>query len=365
MLKILEDLITSNDTSAWLTAVGVAVGLFLVLSLLKRLVVRGLSATGAKTRSDIHQLSSAVLAKTGRLFFFLVSLFTGAHFLTLGPEATRVLDVILGIGVVFQLGLWGSAAVNFWLTVLRQKRQGDAGSTATLGILGLALRVALWSIVLLLGLDNLGVDVTGLVAGLGISGIAIALAVQNILGDLLSSISIIMDKPFEVGDFVVVDQYLGSVEYIGLKTTRVRSLSGEQIIFSNSDLLQSRIRNYKRMSERRIVFTIVVKHDTPSETVEAIPGMLREAVEGRADTRFDRAHFKEFGESGLVFECVYYVLSPDYNRSMDLQQQINLTILRRLKKNNIVLAYPTRTIHVNTTPEPGAIATRRGARRLP
>jgi len=292
-------------------------------------------------------------------------LFAGAHFLSLGDQATRMLDVILVLGFLLQVGLWGSGAINFWLKVWRQKRHGDTAGNVSLGILGLALRLVLWSVVLLLGLDNLGVNVTGLVAGLGISGIAVALAVQNILGDLFSSISIILDKPFEIGDFVVVDQYQGSVEYIGWKSTRIRSLSGEQIIFSNSDLLRSRIRNYKRMSERRIAFTIVVTHDTPSETVEAIPEMLREAVEGRADTRFDRAHFKEFGESGLVFECVYYVLSPDYNRYMDLQQEINLTILRRLKKKAIVLAYPTRTIHVNTSPESGAIASRRGARRRP
>lgn len=363
MIKTIQDLIASNDLSVWAIAVGVAVGLFLVLSMAKRVAVRMLAAVAAKRSNEIASLTAAVLGKTGRLFFFVVALFAGGHFLSLGPQATSFLDAVLVLGFLFQLGLWGNAAVGFWLSALRQKRQADSGGIASLGLLGLALRLVLWSVVLLLGLDNLGVNVTGLVAGLGISGIAIALAVQNILGDLLSSISIILDKPFEIGDFVVVDQYLGSVEYIGWKTTRVRSLSGEQIIFSNSDLLKSRIRNYKRMAERRIAFTVGTTYDTPPEKVEAVPGMMREAVEGCADTRFDRAHFKEFGESALIFECVYYVLSPDYNRYMDIQQKVNLTILRRFARESVTLAFPTRTIHVNTMPEPAALVPRRGGRR--
>ena len=363
MIKTIENLIASNEVSVWLTAIGVAVGLYLLLSLAKRYVVRMAAAAAAPNSTEIKALIIAVLGKTGKLFFFLMSLFTGANFLSLGTQATRLLDAILVLGFLFQLGLWGNAAIAFWMSAFRLKRHGDAGGAASLGILGLALRLALWSVVLLIGLDNLGVNVTGLVAGLGISGIAIALAVQNILGDLFSSISIMLDKPFAIGDFVVVDQYQGTVEYIGWKTTRVRSLSGEQIIFSNSDLLKSRIRNYKRMEERRILFTVGTTYGTPPDKVEAVPGMLREAVEGRTGVRFDRAHFKEFGESGLIFECVYFVLSPDYNRYMDLQHEINVAILRRLQKERIELALPTRTILVNSDPKPSKPDLRPKAKR--
>lgn len=363
MIKIIEDVIASNELSVWLTAIGVAAALFFLVSLARRIVVRRLRAVAARTSNEIDDLVVAVLSKTGKLFFLLISLYTGAHFLSLGAQATRLLDTILVLGFLLQGGLWGSGAIAFWLTLLRSKREGDSGGIASIGILGLGLRVVLWSVVLLLGLDNLGVNITGLVAGLGISGIAVALAVQNILGDLFASLSIVLDKPFEIGDFIIVDQHLGSVEYIGWKSTRIRSLSGEQIVISNSDLLRSRIRNYKRMAERRVLFTVGTTYDTPSGKVEAVPGMLREAVEGQTDTRFDRAHFKEFGDSALIFECVYHVLTPDYNRYMDIQQEINLTLLRRFEKEKIEFAFPTRTVHVKTEQEPTWPVSRRGGRK--
>jgi small-conductance mechanosensitive channel len=207
-------------------------------------------------------------------------------------------------------------------------------------------RLAVWSLVLLLALDNLGFNITALLAGMGIGGIAVALAAQNILGDLFASLSIVLDKPFVVGDFIVVGEQLGTVEYIGLKTTRIRSLGGEQIVFSNTDLLGSRIRNYKRMQERRVVFGFGVVYQTPHEKLQTIPGMVREII-GKLDrARFDRAHFKEYGDSSLNFEVVYYVLSADYNVYMDIQQAINLELFRRFQEDGIDFAYPTRTLYV-------------------
>ena len=199
-------------------------------------------------------------------------------------------------------------------------------------------------------LDNLGFNITALVASLGIGGIAVALAVQNILGDIFASLSIALDKPFVIGDFIIVEDVLGTVEYIGLKTTRLRSLSGEQIVFSNVDLLKSRIRNYKRMFERRVVFTIGVVYQTAHATLERIPALVRSIVEQQPKTRFDRAHFKEYGDSALVFEVVYFVLDSDYNIYMDIQQAINLAIFRRFQVKGIEFAYPTRTLHVYPSP---------------
>jgi small-conductance mechanosensitive channel len=193
-------------------------------------------------------------------------------------------------------------------------------------------------------LDNLGVNVTALVTGLGVGGIAVALAVQNVLGDLFASLSIVLDKPFVLGDFVVVDDLLGSVEHIGLKTTRLRSLWGEQVVFSNSDLLKSRLRNFGRMAERRVSLDIGVTYQTPRAVLQAIPAIIREAIEEQVATRFDRSHFKGFGDSALTFESVYYVLSPDYNRYMDIQQAINLRIYERFESQGIGFAYPTQTV---------------------
>jgi small-conductance mechanosensitive channel len=195
-------------------------------------------------------------------------------------------------------------------------------------------------------LDNLGVNITGLVAGLGIGGIAVALALQNILGDLFASLSIVLDKPFVIGDFVVVDSLSGTIEHIGLKTTRIRSLRGEQLIFSNNDLLKSRIRNYKRMSERRIDFSFGVVYQTPLEKLKAIKKIVSDIIEKGEKTRFDRVHFKEYGDSSLNFEVVYFVTDPDYNIYMDVQEAINLEIFRCFAEEGIEFAYPTRTIFI-------------------
>jgi small-conductance mechanosensitive channel len=179
-----------------------------------------------------------------------------------------------------------------------------------------------------------------------VGSIAVALAIQNILADLFASLSIALDQPFVIGDFIIVDDYLGTVENIGLKTTRVRSLSGEQLVFANNDLLNSRIRNYKRMGERRVLFTFGVIYQTPIEQLEQISAWVKEIIQTHEQARFDRAHFKSFGDSALVFEVVYYVQSPDYNLYMDIQQAINLALMKRFEKNGIEFAYPTQTLFI-------------------
>jgi small-conductance mechanosensitive channel len=195
-------------------------------------------------------------------------------------------------------------------------------------VLGFAAKVVLWSVILLLALDNLGVDVTALVAGLGIGGVAVALALQNVLGDLLASLSIVFDKPFVIGDTITVDDLTGTVESIGLKTTRLRGASGEQLVLANGELLKSRIRNWQRMTERRVVLAFGVPHSTPAAAVERIPAMVRDLIEQQDLLRFDRAHFKGFGAAALDFEAVYWVLSPDHGAFMDRQQAVNLGLLR-------------------------------------
>jgi small-conductance mechanosensitive channel len=201
-------------------------------------------------------------------------------------------------------------------------------------------------VVVLFALDNVGIKVTALVAGLGVGGIAIALAVQNILGDLFASLSIVLDKPFVVGDFVILGEFMGNVEHVGLKTTRVRSLSGEQIVFSNNDLLSSRLRNFGRLRERRALFTLGVTYQTPREKLQKIPGMIKQAIESIEKTRFDRSHFKSYGAFSLDFETVYYVLGADYALYMDIQQKINLQIHEMFENEGIEFAYPTQTVFV-------------------
>jgi small-conductance mechanosensitive channel len=276
-----------------------------------------------------------------------MALVLGSQFLVSTPRVSTVLGHAVVIGLLIQLGLWGTSAMVAFLAQRRERQLAeDPGTVATMDILGFVLRVAIWSVILLLTLDNLGVNITALVAGLGVGGIAVALAAQNILGDLFASLSIVLDKPFAVGDFIILGEYMGSVEKVGLKTTRLRSLSGEQLIFSNADLLASRIRNYGRMFERRVVFSLGVTYQTTPEQLRRIPKIIREAIEANEQVRFDRAHFQKYGDFALIFEVVYYVLSREYNVHMDIQQEVNLTIYERFAAEGIEFAYPTQTVYV-------------------
>lgn len=213
------------------------------------------------------------------------------------------------------------------------------------------LRLLLWSVVLLAMLSNMGVNITAFVASLGVGGIAVALAAQTVLGDLFASVSIAMDKPFEVGDFVVFGGVAGTIEYVGIKTTRIRSLGGEQLVMSNTGLLKQTVSNYKRLRERRIVFSFGVTYDTTAEQAGEIPQIVKRVVEASDRLRFDRAHFKAFGDSSLDYEVVYIVKDPGYGVYMDEQQRINLALMRELAAINVGFAFPTRTVHVVQAPE--------------
>lgn len=203
-----------------------------------------------------------------------------------------------------------------------------------------------WVLALAFILDNFGVKVGTILAGLGVAGVAVGFAAQAILGDLFSYFAILFDRPFAIGDFIIIGDLMGTVEHIGLKTSRIRSLSGEQIIMPNSSLTNSRVKNYRRMVRRRVVFSFGVLYSTPSEKLEAIPVHMAQIIRDTPQATFDRAHFAKFGESSLDFEVVYYVESPDYNKYMDIQQHINLSLVRKCEQEGVEFAFPTRTIHM-------------------
>ena len=355
MTSLLERQYFGNSVETWLIALGIIVISFVVLKVLQVIVARRLATIAKTTITQLDDLVVDVIGKTKFIFVLVASLYAGTSVVVLPPALHRIIGVIFVLGLLLQVGFWGNALIGFWLNRMVKRRMAeDAASATTMSALGFLTRLILWSGVLLVGLDNVGVNITGLATGLGIGGIAVALAVQNVLGDLFASLSIVLDKPFVIGDFIIVDQYLGTVEYIGLKTTRVRSLSGEQVVFSNTDLLRSRIRNYKRMFERRVVFSIGIVYQTPAEKVEAVSAIIRKIIEQQKNARFDRAHFKTFGDSALEYEIVYYVTNSDFNVYMDIQQAINLEILRTFRREGIEFAYPTRTLFVEQsgkTPE--------------
>lgn len=347
-MNLLGQTYYGNTVLDWLTALGVVVATVLLLYLAKRIILSRLTAWSKKTETRLDDFAVDILAGTRFLFLLIIAFYFGSQYLELPPKPTRLITHFAVIALLVQVALWGNRGIALWLSdYLKRHRETDAASATTVSILGFIARVVLWSVLLLMILDNLGFNITTLVASLGIGGIAVALAVQNILGDIFASLSIAMDKPFVIGDFIIIDEIMGTVEYIGLKTTRLRSLSGEQIVLSNNDLLKSRIRNYKRMYERRVVFGFGVVYQTPHEKLKRIPAIAREIIEGLEKTRFDRAHFKEYGESSLNFEVVYFVKDPDYNVYMDIQQSINLAIFERFARDGIDFAYPTRTLFLH------------------
>lgn len=355
----LTDVLYGNEIRAWLIALGATVAALIVLRLVEQVLIVRLAKLTTMTSTILDDMLVQALRKTKLLYLVIVSIFVGAGFLTLDDRVRTILWKATVIATLIQSGIWISVALMVWLKSYRARQlEQDAASVMTMSALGFLARLVLWSIIVLLILDNLGIDVTALVAGLGIGGVAVALAVQNILGDLFASLSIVLDKPFVIGDFVIVDDLMGAIENIGIKTTRVRSLSGEQLIFSNADLLGSRIRNYGRMEQRRVAFALGVTYETSLEQLEEIPKIVREAVEAQEKTRFDRSHFFAYGDFSLDFETVYYVLGADYNLYMDIQQAINLRIFRRFAEEGIEFAYPTRTLHLRTaTNQEGSITT--------
>lgn len=342
------------------SAIAIFVAVYFGLSLGLRKIAARMTAIGARKESqagyltrarDAATLAGHVIGRTSSLFVLVTALHAAGFALPLPQVLRNLSHSAFVIAFVLQAAIWATALATQWLESYAAQRAGEQRSiTGATTIIGLIVRAALWSLALLLILDNLGFDITALVAGLGIGGIAIGLAAQNILGDLFASLSIVLDKPFEIGDFIISGEYMGTVERIGLKTTRLRSLSGEQVVISNNDLLTSRVRNYKRMAERRVVFTIGVTYGTPTERLEEIPQIIRDAIEAQKDTRFDRSNFTAYGDFSLNFETVYYILSRDYNLFAKTHETILLAIYRQFADKKIDFAFPTQSIHVERFP---------------
>ncbi|HET7552887.1 MAG TPA: mechanosensitive ion channel family protein [Gemmatimonadaceae bacterium] len=335
-----------NTLLSWLIAAAVFVAVFAALKILRRILLGRFTRLAERTTTGIDDLVADLFRHTHGWFVLLVALGAASAPLTIPPNMQRYIRMLLGAGVIVQLMIWGNTAINGWMKRQSALREGALG---TLTAIAFMARLALWAVLLILLLDNFGLKVTTLLGALGVVGIAGALAAQSVLGDLFAAISIFLDKPFEVGDFIVFDGLSGSVRGVGLRSTRINAIGGEQIIVSNSDLLKSRISNYKRMAERRVAFQIGVVYGLPRDVVAEIPALIRSAVEDQEQVRFDRSHFKGYGASSLDFETVYYVLSPDYTLYMDIQQAINLGILRRFEEKNIGFAFPTRTVIVEQT----------------
>ena len=341
-----ETVYLGNELWAWLAALVVAVVVLVILQSVRNLLRRRLAARTERKTFRLDDLLFTLVGATSNWALLAAGVFVAVLLLALDPVTSLRLRQVLGLVLLIQLGIWGNQAIVYFADLYRRSETLDGGRRTSLAALTFVGRLVLFSLLLLMLLDNLGLDVTTLIAGLGVGSIAVALAVQGILSDLFASLSIVFDKPFEIGDFITVDDMVGNVEHIGLRTTRVRSLTGEQLVFANKDLLDSRIRNYKRMAERRISFTVGVEYGTPRDLLERIPEIMRDLIVAMPDTRFDRSHFQKFGPYSLDFETIYYVLTSDYYRYMDIQQSLNLDVYERFQELGINFAFPTETLDI-------------------
>lgn len=347
-MHIWEHAFWGNSVAAWAIAAGIFLLSLIALGILKRILAKRLAGLSERTATHVDDLIVGLLQGTRRFFTFTLAAWLASFALVIPEDLKSSLGIVAIIAVLVQIGFWGSAAIRYFVQreVSRQLEVQDPGSATALNALGFIGQLVLWAVLLLLALDNAGVEISTLVASLGIGGIAVALAIQNILGDLFAALSIVIDKPFAIGDFIIVNDFMGSVERIGLKSTRIRSLTGEELIFSNSDLLNSRIRNYKSLHRRRIVFTLGIAYGTPHAKVAAVPGMIREIIDAQEKATLDRAHFKTYGDFSLNFEVVYYVEDADYTLYMDIQQAINLALYAKFAEEHIEFAFPTQTVFV-------------------
>jgi small-conductance mechanosensitive channel len=343
--ELLQQTFLSNTVEKYLISLAVFAATLLALRFFDGIVLSRLRTWAEKTETKFDDNILAALQHTIIPVLYFAAFYVATRSLVLNPLLSRGID-ILGIVVLTISGIRFLVAIADVALKYGLHASGDPEKDRSLRAIAPILKVALWVVGLIFLLDNLGFEISAVVAGLGIGGIAVALAAQAVLKDLFSYVAIVFDRPFEIGDFIIIGEHMGTIEHIGIKTTRIRSLGGEQEIFANSDLTDSRVRNFKRMTTRRVLFKFGVVYSTTAAQLKEIPAIVRRIVEDIDGTTFDRAHFYSFGDFSLDFEVVYYIKGNDYNRYMDIQQTINLNLKEEFAQRNIEFAYPTQTLYL-------------------
>ncbi|HYF13919.1 MAG TPA: mechanosensitive ion channel family protein [Phycisphaerales bacterium] len=341
-----DQIVLGNSVRAWIVAGSITLGVLVLFYVLRPAAAKVIERVSKRTRTKFDDVALECVRKLRSWWAIIIALYAGMQVLALPLWIDRGAKYAAVAATAVQLFILLRVVVDFGLEQAISHRRTEKGEPdpsvkGSLGVLRFLVLLVMGIGVLLLALDNMDVEVTPLLTGLGVGGIAIALAVQNILSDIFSSLTIVLDKPFVVGDFIVVGDKNGTVERIGVKTTRVRALSGEELVFANSDLLGSRVQNFRRMRERRVVTTFGVTYETPREKLVLIPGVIREAIARRDGTRIDRCHLKALSSYSIDFELVYFVLTPDYNTFMDIHQALLLDVMEKFSAQGVSFAYPT------------------------
>jgi small-conductance mechanosensitive channel len=347
MKEFLDQTLWGNTAERYLIAVGIFVGGIILIKIFKTIILHRLKKWAEKTETTLDDFLIKGIEKSIVPLLYYGAFYAGITSLTLNAQARKIIEIVSLVLLTFFIVRFISSTLMFTLTYFIKKQERGEEKARQLRGMTVLINIFVWVIGIVFLMDNLGFNISAVVAGLGIGGIAIALAAQAILGDLFSYFVIFFDRPFEVGDFINVGDKVGTVEYTGIKTTRVRALSGEQLVFANTDLTNSRIHNFKKMEKRRVVFKLGVVYQTLADTLAEIPSLVKEIIEKQPDTTFDRGHFATYGDFSLNFEFVYFVLSSDYVKFMDTQQRINLEIYKEFENRGIEFAYPTQTLFVN------------------
>lgn len=349
----MDQVIWGNSLRDWLIAIGIIAGCLIIARLIKSIIISRIRKMASGTKTTLDDFIVSILDSTVMPFLYIVGVYSGLQYLYIDPRIQRILHATLLVVSIYYIIRLITKIIGYLFERALNKNNGHHSRLPQAKGLLIIINIVIWTAGLLFLINNLGYNITSILAGLGIGGIAIALAAQTVLGDLFSYFVIFFDKPFEVGDFIVNGDKMGTVESIGVKTTRIRALSGEELIFSNTALTNSSIQNFKRMMNRRIVFTFKVVYETPTEKLKIIPGIIRKIIEAQPDVKFDRAHFVGFGDFSLNFEVVYIVLTDDYNVYMDRQQAIYLAIAEEFKKEKIDFALPSQKLMINNEDEDG------------
>jgi len=347
MNELLAQEYFGNSVQHYLIALFIILGGLIIIRLFKKRLLNQLKALTKKTETKIDDYFISGVEKFGLPILNFVAVYAGLSFLIFTEKVDKIIANAFTVVVAYYAVRLVSSIIRLMLESFTLSQEGGQDKLKQVNSIMLIINFVIWTLGLLFLFDNLGYDVTAVIAGMGIGGIAIALAAQNILGDLFNYFVIFFDRPFEIGDFIKVDDKLGTIEYIGIKTTRLKSITGEQLVFSNSDLTNSRIHNFKHMERRRVVFSVGVIYQTPQPLLEKIPLILKTIVEAKSGATFDRAHFQKFAASSLDYEVVYFIETSDYNQYMDIQQKINLEIFKTFTEEGIEFAYPTQTLFVN------------------
>ncbi|MDD2890942.1 MAG: mechanosensitive ion channel family protein [bacterium] len=343
----MQEIFWGNKISNYVACAGIIVFLILIISITKTVIFKRLKKLAKQTATTVDDFLIHISEKTLIPLFYFGAFYVGVRHLTLGAKVLKDIKVVGTVFLTICGILFLAEVITYSLKTHWLKGEKDTAKERSLKGIITVINVIIWGLGIVFLLDNLGFKVSTVVAGLGIGGVAVALAAQAVLGDLFSYFAIILDKPFEIGDFIAIDNYQGTIENIGIKTTRIKSLNGEQLVFANSDLTKSRVRNYKKMEQRRISFKFGLAYQTTTQQLKEIPVIIANIIKNIDGVTFDRAHFSTYGDFSLGFEVVYYVKNNDYNRYMDFQQTINLALKEEFEKRGIEFAYPTQTLYLN------------------